>query len=215
MQNACVYQCPGGDVLHDLPPGEVKFADVQATLDAVWQQGDHSGATCAVLHTDAYGRPTPCPNPPLVAKVMGQAYHLADNLRYAVTLPASPCPAWSLQVPHDAHDFASADGPARCPGWSEPDDGPGPQPGEPPTDAERIRGLEYTIQRAREALGTEAPAPDCDGHEARIAALEDALRDVLAHFVHTGYPGEPCKQTGWVRVATLDQWHAVLRGEAS
>jgi hypothetical protein len=133
-----------------------------------------------------------------------------DKLRYAVTLPDSPCPNWSLQEPHDAHNFASADGLARCPGWGEPDDGPGPQPGEPPTDAERIRNLEYVIQRAREALGTDT-AP-C-GHAARIAALEDALREVLAKFVHTGHPGEPCKQTGWVRVATLDQWHAVLRGE--
>lgn len=133
-----------------------------------------------------------------------------DKLRYAVTLPDSPCPNWSLQEPHDAHNFASADGPARCPGWSEPDDGPGPQPGEPPTDAERIRDLEHILQRAREALGTDT-AP-CD-HAARIAALEDALREVLAKFVHLGHPGEPCKQTGWVRVATLDQWHAVLRGE--
>lgn len=127
MQNACVYQCPGGDVLHDFPPGEVKFADVQATLDG----------------------------------------------------------------------------------------GPGPQPGEPPTDAERIRDLKHVIQRAREALGTETPAATCDGHEARITALESALRDALAHFVHPGHPGEPCKQTGWVRVDTIDQWHAVLRGEAS
>jgi hypothetical protein len=116
-------------------------------------------------------------------------------------------------VPHDAHGWTYlVDGTAyRCPGWSEPDDGPGPQPGEPPTDAERIRDLEYVIQRAREALGTDTPP--CD-QAARITALEDALREVLAHFVHSGHPGEPCKQTGWVRVATLNQWHAVLRGEA-
>lgn len=177
MQNCRAYQCPGGAVLHDFPPGEVKFADVQATLDAVWQQGEWQSAFRA----------------------------------NAVT---APCPEAGAKA-HDAHYYLSADGPACCPGWSEPDDGPGPQPGEPPTDAERIRGLEYTIQRAREALGAEAPATVCGGHEARIAALEDALRDVLAHFVHTGHPGEPCKQTGWVRVATIDQWHAVLRGEAS
>lgn len=211
MQNACAYQCPGGDVLHDVPadaPRVPTFTDVQSLLDAVWRQGDHSGATCAALHTDADGRPVPCPNPPSVAKVMGQAYHLADNLRYAITLPDSPCPAWSLQEPHDAHEFASADGPARCPGWSEPDDGPGPDPAPPQSDAQRIRDLEYVIQRAREALGTDTPS--CD-HAARITTLEEALRSVLAHAEpHT----ERCRRTGAISANTVRRWHAVLRGEA-
>lgn len=80
---------------------------------------------------------------------------------------------------------------------------------ESPTDAERIRDLEYVIQRAREALGAETPP--CD-HVARITALEETLQAVLAHAEpHT----ERCRRTGAISANTVRRWHAVLRGEAT
>lgn len=35
------------------------------------------------------------------------------------------------------------------------------------------------------------------------------LREVLGHFVHKGHPGEPCLQTGWISVRTVDRWRAI------
>lgn len=134
----------------------------------------------------------------------------------ASTLPLRPCLMVS-DVPHDAHDWTylvDAYG-YHCPGWSEPNDGPGPEPAPPQTDAQRVRDLEYAIQRAREALGTDMVLVGCEEHTTRIGVLEGTLRDVLAHFVHSGHPGEPCKQTSWVSVRTINQWHAVLRGAAA
>lgn len=131
-----------------------------------------------------------------------------DPLRYAVLLPDQPCPNWSLQKPHDAHDFASADGLARCAGWGEPDDA-AKEPAPPQSDAQRVRDLEYVIQRAREALGTDISP--CD-QAARITALEETLRAVLAHAEpHT----EHCRRTGALSANTVRRWHAVLRGEAA
>lgn len=135
------------------------------------------------------------------------------DVRPPDSVAGSPCPLRALRKPHDAHDFRPTDESVHCPGYAEPDNGPGPEPSLSQTDAERIRDLEHTLQRVREALGTETPAATCDGHHARITALETTLRDVLAQFVHAGHPGEPCKQTGWIRAATLDRWHTVLRGE--
>lgn len=141
----------------------------------------------------------------------GVVYECPGGDVRAVDTVEIPCPLKTFEKPHDAHEQIYENiGLWRCPGWGEPDDGV-KEPAPPQTDAQRIRDLEYVIQRAREALG--ADQPPCD-HTARITALEDALREVLAKFVHPGHPGEPCKQTGWVRTATLDQWHAVLRGEA-
>lgn len=89
----------------------------------------------------------------------------------------------------------------------------GTEPGEPQTDAERARDLENILQRVREVVGTDMVLVSCEEHEVRIAELTTALRDVLAQFVHHGHPGEPCKQTGWVSVRTVQRWQAVLDGE--
>ena len=44
----------------------------------------------------------------------------------------------------------------------------------------------------------------------RVTELEETLLDVLNHFVHKGHPGEPCLQTGWISVKTVDRWRTVL-----
>jgi hypothetical protein len=71
----------------------------------------------------------------------------------------TPCPRSSREEPHDAHNWYSPlDGPARCPGYSEPDDGHA-EPGPPQSVAEQVRDLERIIERVREAVGTDQPTP--------------------------------------------------------
>lgn len=36
------------------------------------------------------------------------------------------------------------------------------------------------------------------------------LAEVLRHFVHKGHPGEPCLQTGWIPVKTVEKWRSVI-----
>ncbi|MFF5451849.1 hypothetical protein ACFY40_11490 [Streptomyces sp. NPDC012950] len=50
--------------------------------------------------------------------------------------------------------------------------------------------------------------------EAERDAARNTLAEVLQHFVHKGHPGEPCLSSGWVRVATVEKWRAVLRHPA-
>jgi hypothetical protein len=45
--------------------------------------------------------------------------------------------------------------------------------------------------------------------EQRRDQLGATLEEVLGHFIHKGFPGEPCIQTGWIRVQTVDRWRAV------
>ncbi|MGW0088269.1 hypothetical protein ACWDWS_04545 [Streptomyces sp. NPDC003328] len=51
---------------------------------------------------------------------------------------------------------------------------------------------------------------------ARAAAVQRAdqlratLDEILRQLVHKGHPGEPCLQTGWVSVRTVDRWRAAL-----
>lgn len=126
----------------------------------------------------------------------------------------APCPQVRQLEPRNAHNwFAPVDGRARCPGYDAPDGGHA-EPAPPQTDAERARDLEHILQRVRETVGTDIVLVSCEEHEVRIAELTTALRDVLAQFVHNGHPGEPCKQTGWVSVRTVQRWQAVLDGEA-
>lgn len=46
--------------------------------------------------------------------------------------------------------------------------------------------------------------------ETPLHRVRAALAEVLDQFRHDTHPGERCKQTGHVRVATIDRWHAVL-----
>lgn len=46
--------------------------------------------------------------------------------------------------------------------------------------------------------------------EERLTETRAVLHEVLSHFVHKGHPGEPCLQTGWIRVRTVDHWRATL-----
>lgn len=52
-----------------------------------------------------------------------------------------------------------------------------------------------------------AKAEEIERHRDRLAATLD---EVLRHFVHPGHPGEPCLQTGWISVKTVDRWRAAL-----
>jgi hypothetical protein len=45
--------------------------------------------------------------------------------------------------------------------------------------------------------------------EQELDLAEATLREVLSHFVHPGHPGEPCLQTGWISVKTVDRWRAI------
>lgn len=72
-------------------------------------------------------------------------------------LPASPCPGWSLQEPHEAHDFVTpTDGPARCPGWEEPPPQPDRRP--PYAVAYSVQGHLYEV-----ALPGDASVQAVDG----------------------------------------------------
>lgn len=46
--------------------------------------------------------------------------------------------------------------------------------------------------------------------ERRLAETRTVLDEVLRAFVHKGHPGEPCLQTGWISVGTVERWRAVL-----
>jgi hypothetical protein len=46
--------------------------------------------------------------------------------------------------------------------------------------------------------------------EQRLAETRTVLDEVLRHLVHKGHPGEPCLQTGWISVGTVERWRAVL-----
>lgn len=139
----------------------------------------------------------------------GVVYECPGGDVRAVDTVEIPCPLKTFEKPHDAHEQIYENiGLWRCDGWWESDDDPDPQPGDPLTDAERVRNLEHILQRAREVLGTDTPP--CD-HAARITALEETLRAVLAHAEpHT----ERCRRTGAISANTVRRWHAVLRGEA-
>ncbi|MGA4867593.1 hypothetical protein ACPB9J_33710 [Streptomyces lavendulocolor] len=45
---------------------------------------------------------------------------------------------------------------------------------------------------------------------ARADRLSATLSDILSRFVHHGHPGEPCLQTGWIDVKTVERWRAAL-----
>lgn len=47
-------------------------------------------------------------------------------------------------------------------------------------------------------------------HRARAERAEALAREILRHFIHKGHPGEPCLQTGWISVRTVEQWRAAL-----
>ncbi|MYX33435.1 MULTISPECIES: hypothetical protein [unclassified Streptomyces] len=47
-------------------------------------------------------------------------------------------------------------------------------------------------------------------HRGRAATLAATLDEVLGYFTHDTHPGEKCKQTGHVRVATIDRWRHIL-----
>lgn len=49
-----------------------------------------------------------------------------------------------------------------------------------------------------------------DALYARRDQLASLLDEVLRQFVHKGHPGEPCLQTGWVSVRTVDRWRTAL-----
>ncbi|MEU6597828.1 hypothetical protein [Streptomyces flaveolus] len=107
---------------------------------------------------------------------------------------------------HDAHNG--------CPGWM-PEDGTRPEAPPAATPLEEaqaaIESLRYQIRRAREALGTdEAPQPEQDQVRRERDELRALLYEILGHFVHKGHPGEPCLQTGWISVRTVQRWRDAL-----
>lgn len=97
----------------------------------------------------------------------------------------------------------------------EPDDGTHPEAPPAATPLEEaqatIESLRYQIRRAREALGTdEAPQPEQDQVRRERDELRALLYEILGHFVHKGHPGEPCLQTGWISVRTVQRWRDAL-----
>lgn len=50
-----------------------------------------------------------------------------------------------------------------------------------------------------------------DTAEAEVKRLRALLLEVLAEFKRRGHPGEPCLQTGWVRVTRVQAWRAGVR----
>lgn len=121
----------------------------------------------------------------------------------------TPCPKWSLEQAHDAHDWnAPVDGPSHCPGYDATDEGQ-PEPASPRTLAEQVRDLERTIERVREAVGTDAVLVSCEEHAARIETLGSALRGVLAMFEKQI---EQRILMGALGVNTVRRWHAALDG---
>lgn len=141
---------------------------------------------CAVLHTDRSGNPVPCPGYP----------DPTDN----------PCYVHGMGSPHDAHD--RTDGRGHCPGYSEPDDGT-KEPAPPQTIAEQVRDLERTIERVREAVGTDLVLISCEEHAARIESLESSLRGVLGMFEKEI---EQRRIMGALSINTVRRWHNTLDG---
>lgn len=108
---------------------------------------------CAVLHYDHQGNAIPCP---------GHGLHQVRDV---------PCPRWSREEGHDAHGWsAPVDGPSHCPGYGKPDDGV-KESAPPQTAEQQVRDLEYVIQRAREALGTDMPVTSPGQPNADIVQL--------------------------------------------
>lgn len=87
-----------------------------------------------------------------------------------------PCKLAAKSTPHDAHLLDGAW--ARCPGYSEPDEGY-PEPGAPPTVAEQVRDLERIIECVREAVATDQPVTAPDDRMALRRDLSAQLRDAL------------------------------------
>lgn len=77
----------------------------------------------------------------------------------------------------------------------------------------------------------EGPAPGArrTSWEVRALAAEDALTDLrakharivytfadmLSRFSESGYPGQDCRRTGWVRTETVEGWHKTYREATS
>lgn len=119
----------------------------------------------------------------------------------------NPCPKWSLEQAHDAHDWnAPVDGPSHCPGFSAPAEGHA-EPAPPQTAEEKVRDLEYVIQRVREVVGTDQPVTPTGE---RITALETTLREVLATFESET---DRRRLAGAISINTIRRWHNVLDGE--
>jgi len=89
------------------------------------------------------------------------------------------------------------------------DDGGHAEPAPPQTAEERVRDLEYVIQRVREAVGTDQPVVPCDAHTTRIEALETALRGVLSMFEREI---EQRLLTGALSISTVRRWRNAADG---
>lgn len=118
----------------------------------------------------------------------------------------APCPMLAQRQPHDTHEWHNGAG--WCPGYGEPDDGT-KEPAPPQTIAEQVRDLERTIERVREAVGTDMVLISCEEHAARIESLESSLRGVLGMFEKEI---EQRRIMGALSINTVRAWHNTLDG---
>ena len=55
-----------------------------------------------------------------------------------------------------------------------------------------------------------AIVPELEAATQRAERAEAVAREILRHFIHKGHPGEPCLQTGWISIRTVEKWRAAL-----
>lgn len=67
--------------------------------------------------------------------------------------------------------------------------------------------VQELLRDNNQLLGEQAACITAELQRNRLAAT---LREVLAHFVEKGHPGEPCLRTAWIHERTVAQWHTAL-----
>ncbi|MEV0526014.1 hypothetical protein AB0I66_21495 [Streptomyces sp. NPDC050439] len=75
---------------------------------------------------------------------------------------------------------------------------------------ERDLAIAHDRQPYPTASAYEQACAALHAHRDRAELLATTLDTVLRNFVHKGHPGEPCLQTGWISVRTVEQWRDVL-----
>lgn len=76
------------------------------------------------------------------------------------------------------------------------------------------RSVRYDLAEVDALLETQKLSNEGASPAYRARLLEVTLAEVLQQFSVKGHPGAACLQTPWVRIATVERWRGVLRGDS-